>query len=138
MALRQHKVNVFGLLRRSKGSLRVQFVHPARRTRCVLLLLLGAAVLAAPARAAMTVGVGNAACVEWTTHRRMSQDGGIYKDQQWILGFLAGMRFAQKPEAPPRAFNADDLWATVDDYCEQNPTDRLEGAAVYFYRNHAR
>ena len=129
---------MFGLPHRSKGSLRVQVVHPRRRAGCVLLLLLGAAVLAAPAHAAMTVGVGNAACVEWTTHRHLSQDGGIYKDQQWVLGFLGGMRFAQKPEAPPRAYNADDLWAIVDDYCEQNPTDRLEGAAVYFYRNHAR
>ncbi len=85
----------------------------------------------------MTVGVGTASCLEWTTLRHLREDVGLYKDQQWILGFLAGLRFVQKPEAPPRAVNADDLWSIVDDYCMQNPTDRLSGAAAYFYRNHA-
>lgn len=85
----------------------------------------------------MTVGAGTGSCLEWTTLRHYREDIGLYKDQQWILGFLAGLRFAQKPEAPPRAFNADDLWAFVDDYCKQNPTTRLAGAAAYYYRNHA-
>jgi hypothetical protein len=138
MGLRGHEAEVFGLPHRRKRSPRIWRAFPNRRSRLLALFLVGSTVLATPASAALTVGVGTAACVDWTTHRHMNGDGGVYKDQQWILGFLAGMRFAQMPEAPPRAVNADDLWAIVDDYCEQNPTDRLEGAAVYFYRNHAR
>jgi hypothetical protein len=138
MALGLHEAEVLGLPYRRKGSPRAWSLYPRRRASCLGLLLLGSTILAEPVWAAMTIGVGTASCLEWTALRNRREDIGLYKDQQWILGFIAGIRFAQKPEGPPRAVNADDLWEIVDDYCAQNPTDRLAGAAAYFYRNHAR
>ena len=88
------------------------------------------ALLAAPAHAFTYAGTGTASCGEWTSERRNPYGGA---GQQWVLGFLAGAADYGGPDAFDGT-DAEGVWAWIDRYCWQNPTDKLLTAAEAFVR----
>ncbi|HEY6433337.1 MAG TPA: hypothetical protein VIZ17_15260 [Acetobacteraceae bacterium] len=93
----------------------------------VLLLLLSNGAMAFK-----YAGSGVASCGEWLQERRDPYGGGG-AGQQWVLGFLAGEADATEGKLDPIAdTDAEGVWAWIDRYCEQHPTDRLIVAAELF------
>lgn len=92
------------------------------------IVLFAAAQLAASAQAFTYAGDGIDSCGSWT-HDRQEPGGGVA--QQWVLGFLAGAALEGGPDPLSRT-DADGVWAWVDRYCWNNPTDDLMKAMESF------
>jgi hypothetical protein len=90
-------------------------------------LLIGLFLIATPTFAYTFAGNGTESCGSWTAGRRQ---GGTAA-QQWVLGYIAGV--AAVSDADPLAgTDAQGVWAWIDRYCYQNPTDQLISACIDF------
>ena len=81
------------------------------------------------------VGLGNQACATWTANPFATGGVGLLY-QQWVLGFLSGVSFADPAHDPLSNLDAATINPWFDDYCRDNPTVRLVDAATAFIRAH--
>jgi hypothetical protein len=101
------------------------------------LALVGAAVFM-PTRpvsgdATFTVfGNGSDSCGEWTQGRRQ---GVAAVSESWADGFLSGVNWRRMNAGMSGHLGSDTdqpgLYAWIDNYCQQHPLEKLEGAVQY-------
>jgi hypothetical protein len=92
---------------------------------------------APPAAAYKLIGAGVDSCGTWTADRRLPQSFAAAQDEQWVLGFLAGIGFVgQGGDNPLDGLDADAVWAWFDNYCQANPLLHISQAAAAFYGAH--
>jgi hypothetical protein len=78
-------------------------------------------------------GAGTVTCGEWRQHRSTGNKAAELQLQAWIDGFLSGYNFgsdlfdflAPSPERTAVAY-----YAWIDNYCSQNPLNRVADAAA--------
>jgi hypothetical protein len=81
------------------------------------------------------IGLGNQTCATWTANPPATSGvGQLY--QQWTLGFLSGVSFADPNHDPLSNLDAAAVAVWFEDYCRDNATARLVDAAVAFVRAH--
>jgi hypothetical protein len=76
-------------------------------------------------------GAGTATCGEWQQQRSSGSKHLVVQLEAWIDGFLSGYNFksdatdflATRPDGPAVAY-----YAWIDNYCRQNPLDRVGGS----------
>ena len=79
------------------------------------------------------IGLGNQTCGTWTANPvATSGVGQLY--QQWALGFLSGVSYADPDHGPLSDATVVTNW--FSDYCRDNAAARLADAAVAFVRAH--
>lgn len=83
------------------------------------------------------VGLGNSSCGTWTAARSRGE-ARAWGFEQWVLGFLSGIGYGGADANPLNGMDADGVWAWIDNYCHEHPTDKLLSAAVEFAREHPR
>ncbi len=102
-------------------------------------LMVGVGLVGEPrhASAFMVIGTGLESCGTWTANRRYPNSIAAVMDEQWILGFLAGVGDAIPSDADPlRGVDAQAVWAWVDNYCHANPLDQIIRAGEAIFRAH--
>ena len=81
------------------------------------------------------IGLGNQTCATWTANPPATSGlGQLY--QQWTLGFLSGVSFADPKHDPLSNLDAATVAVWFEDYCRDNATARLVDAATAFVRAH--
>jgi hypothetical protein len=81
------------------------------------------------------IGLGNQTCGTWTANPPATSGvGQLY--QQWTLGFLSGVSFADPNHDPLSNPDLATVAVWFDDYCRDNATARLVDAATAFVRAH--
>jgi hypothetical protein len=81
------------------------------------------------------IGLGNQTCSTWTANPPATSGvGQLY--QQWTLGFLSGVSFADPKHDPLSNLDAATVAVWFEDYCRDNATARLVDAATAFVRAH--
>jgi hypothetical protein len=81
------------------------------------------------------IGLGNQTCATWTANpSATSEVGQLY--QQWALGFLSGVSFANANNDPLSKQDAATVTSWLDDYCRDDATAHLADAAIAFVRAH--
>jgi hypothetical protein len=81
------------------------------------------------------IGLGNQTCATWTANPPATSGvGQLY--QQWALGFLSGVSFADSNHDPLSNLDAATVSPWFDDYCRDNATAHLADAAIAFVRAH--
>jgi hypothetical protein len=81
------------------------------------------------------IGLGNQTCATWTANPLATSGlGQLY--QQWALGFLSGVSYADPDHDPLSGMDAADVTNWFNDYCRNNATARLADAAGAFVRAH--
>ena len=92
---------------------------------------------AASAAEPVTGNVGVVACDAWGAHRAVS--GAAAAEEQWIIGFLAGIGHMRLGELEPlHAIDPGSVWIWIDDYCRAHPTAAIAQAAAAFTVAHPR
>ena len=108
---------------------------------CLMALLITTGVARAQMAAIAGVGVG-ISCGDWITERHKAgwhSSWSTLEAQQWILGFLSGVGWANTPnENPLERTDAKGVWAWVDNYCQAHPLNHLVDAGPAFVREHRR
>jgi hypothetical protein len=94
------------------------------------LMLTSAEALAEP----HMIGLGNQTCATWTANPPVEGIGLLY--QQWILGFLSGVSYADPHGDPLSDIDAGGVTPWLNKYCQDNSTARLVDAATAFVRAH--
>jgi hypothetical protein len=83
-----------------------------------------------PCLAFTYAGNGTQSCGAWTADRRQPYGTSA---QQWVLGYLAGAaEWSSDHIDPLSGTDAAGVWAWLDRYCWDNPTDLLVDAMVSF------
>jgi hypothetical protein len=111
----------------------VQRMHVGPHARAIVaafLILTSAEALAAP----RMIGLGNQTCATWTAQPPVEGVGLLY--QQWVLGFLSGVSYADPPNDPLSNIDPGDITLWLNKYCQDNSTVRLVDAAIAFIRAH--
>jgi hypothetical protein len=80
------------------------------------------------------IGLGNQTCATWTANPPIGGVGLLY--QQWALGFLSGVSYADPDHDPLSGVDAAVVTNWFNDYCRDNAEARLVDAAVAFVRAH--
>jgi len=81
------------------------------------------------------IGLGNQTCATWTANPAATSGlGQLY--QQWALGFLSGVSYADPDHDPLSSMDAAVVTNWFNDYCRGNGTVRLADAAGAFVRAH--
>ena len=81
------------------------------------------------------IGLGNQTCATWTANPAATSGlGQLY--QQWALGFLSGVSYADPDHDPLGGMDAAVVTNWFNDYCRDNAAARLADAAVAFVRAH--
>ena len=81
------------------------------------------------------IGLGNQTCATWTANPAATSGlGQLY--QQWALGFLSGVSYADPDHDPLGGMDAVVVTKWFNDYCRDNATARLADAAVAIVRAH--
>jgi hypothetical protein len=108
--------------------------------RFLLLAALAVALLTGSAEAYRIIGAGVDSCGTWTADRRQGgSSSSALQDEQWILGFLAGVaEGTEEAEDPLNAVDAMAIWAWMDNYCGSHPLDKIADAGQAFVREHPR
>ena len=108
------------------------------RMRIVLAVLVALVVFceAASAQSFHYIGTGGASCGEWTADRRFPDSLHSQADEQWVLGFLSAVGYADPDRDPLRGTDAQGVWAWADNYCRDHPTDTIIIASETFLRAH--
>jgi hypothetical protein len=81
------------------------------------------------AQAHDVVGVGVWSCAAWTDARKNLRSDTT---EQWALGFLSGIGFAQQGVDPLRDLAPQAVSEWLDKYCRSNPKDTIAHAAAAF------
>ena len=81
------------------------------------------------------IGLGNQTCGTWTANTVATSGVGLLY-QQWALGFLSGVSFADPDHDPLSGTDAVVVTNWFNDYCRDNATARLADAAGAFVRAH--
>ena len=81
------------------------------------------------------IGLGNQTCGTWTANPVAASGVGLLY-QQWALGFLSGVSFADPDHDPLSGTDAVVVTNWFNDYCRDNAAARLADAAVAFVRAH--
>jgi hypothetical protein len=107
-----------------------------RLAKVVFALILVAAATQAVGETHL-VGLAGQSCQTWTANPPTSGGGLGLLNQQWILGFLSGVSFADADHDPLTGVDAAAITTWVDNYCQENGgSARLADAAVAFVRAH--
>lgn len=84
----------------------------------------------------ITIGIGGDSCRKWT-QAKAAKAGDRIVYEQWLLGFVTGLDFAnQGLGSPVRVSVSDDpndLIGFIDDYCAKNPLEKVATAAQYLW-----
>jgi hypothetical protein len=80
------------------------------------------------------IGLGAQTCTTWTANPPIDGVGLLY--QQWVLGFLSGVSYADPDHDPLSGMDAAVVTSWFNDYCRDNDRARLVEAAVAFARAH--
>jgi hypothetical protein len=70
-------------------------------------------------------GYGNTSCGAWTANRPKDSAGSAAA-VSWVLGFVSGVGFVDKPL---RKTDSAGMTAWIDQYCSKKPLDTLATAA---------
>jgi hypothetical protein len=81
------------------------------------------------------IGLGNQTCATWTANPLATSGVGLLY-QQWALGFLSGVSYADPDHDPLSGMDATVVTNWFNDYCRDNATTRLAAAADAFVRAH--
>jgi len=83
-----------------------------------------------------TIGLVGQTCQTWTANPPF--DGGLgLLYEQWLLGFLSGVSYADPDHDPLRGMEAGAVTSWIDDFCRDNRAAHVADAAVAFVRAHA-
>ena len=81
------------------------------------------------------LGLGNQRCGTWTANAPpMGGLGQLY--QQWIFGFLSGLRYADPDHNQLKGVDGSAVTKWIDEFCEKDSAAFLEDAAIAFVRAH--
>lgn len=75
---------------------------------------------------------GNFDCGQWVTSKNEPR-------KAWLLGFMTGMSLSTHFSNPSfgdwlgKANSADQMFVFVDNFCQKNPLNKIESAAVELY-----
>jgi len=81
------------------------------------------------------MGLGGQTCGAWTANPPATSGVGAFY-QQWVLGFLSGVSFADPDHDPLNDSDGAAITTWLNDYCQQNPAARLVDATTAFVRAH--
>jgi hypothetical protein len=100
--------------------------------------ILTAALMIGPAEAIAathTIGLVGQTCETWTANPPF--DGGLgLLYEQWMLGFLSGVSYADPDHDPLNGMDAGAVASWIDDYCRDNRAAHVADAAIAFIRAH--
>jgi hypothetical protein len=82
-----------------------------------------------------TIGLVGQTCQTWTANPPF--DGGLgLLYEQWILGFLSGVSYADPDHDPLHGMDAGTVASWIDSFCRDNRVAYVADAAVAFIRAH--
>ena len=89
-------------------------------------------------RAYTATGMGLMPCGVWTLIRGTETPPKM-EAQQWVAGYLSGIRFVREKGADPlKGKSHDSVMVWIDDYCRASPNSPIMDAANAFYREYLR
>ena len=78
------------------------------------------------------IGAGTNSCGAWT--KAIDEDPSLHSQRQvWVLGFLSGVNAIWQKDILVE-YDGEDLIAWIDNYCKENPLDRIASAASSLVR----
>ena len=79
-----------------------------------------------PGQVAISLGVGNASCGQWTQSRRETTDDQWLAYMSWVQGFLAAY---YETHDVTRGIDANGLVGWIDNFCQRHPLENIAFAA---------
>ncbi|HTC07491.1 MAG TPA: hypothetical protein VK726_01810 [Acetobacteraceae bacterium] len=111
----------------------------ARTGLATLAVIASLAQAVALAQGLRPTNIGTASCDIWAADRREPDQRAAIVDAQWVIGFLSGIGNMHLGELEPlHGTDAPHVWAWIDAYCRDHPTDTIEQAAAAFAVAHPR
>jgi hypothetical protein len=102
-------------------------------------LVTGALAVSHSAAGYTSIGSGATSCAAWAAARHSPQASETVTQQQWLVGFLSGIGSMVLGELDPlHGLDAAAVYAWVDRYCHDHPTETIEAAARVFIQEHPR
>lgn len=81
------------------------------------------------------LGLGDQRCGAWVTNNPAMGGVGL-SYEQWIFGFLSGVRYADPDHDPLRDLDGPAVRAWLDEFCQQDTAASLQEAAIAFVHAH--
>ena len=84
-------------------------------------------------------GRGTLSCEAWTAARRYPKALDTVMNEQWVVGFLSGIGFMALGELDPlHNVDAGFVYAWVDSYCRNHPSEKIVDAVGTLIQEHPR
>src|SRR5271165_5076667 len=97
---------------------------------CRAILTAFLAISSAAARADMPgLGFGNQRCGTWTANNPAEGGVGLFYEQ-WIFGFLSGIRYADPDHDPLKGMDDHAVTKWIDEFCQNDSAALLQDAAI--------
>ena len=93
-------------------------------------------ISSAEALAETNIGLGNQRCGAWIENNPSISGGVGLLYQQWVFGFLSGVRYADSDHDPLKGTDAEAVTKWFDDHCRDDTAARLVDVAIAFVRAH--
>jgi hypothetical protein len=81
------------------------------------------------------LGLGNQRCGTWAANNP-AMDGLGLLYQQWIFGFLSGIRYADPDHDPLKGMDGQAVTKWIDEFCQNNSAASLAEAMIAFIHAH--
>ena len=81
------------------------------------------------------LGFGDQRCGAWVQNNPASGGVGIFYEQ-WIFGFLSGVRYADPDHDPLKGLDRPAVMQWLDEFCQQDTAASLQEAAIAFVQAH--